>query len=186
MRKPQATDAPRGFLPPVLSSSGRPLKPWVSTANGEELSSFYRQVKNLFDMIFGFIFSIVFVVVVMSVVNTMGMTVIERTREIGTLRALGLQRRGTVALFAVEGSLVAVVGSVLGVLATVAVTVAVNRAGITYTPPNSSGAVSLMVDLHPASVATVLAFIVLMATIAALWPAFRASRKEIVEALAHV
>jgi putative ABC transport system permease protein len=114
------------------------------------------------------------------------MTVIERTREIGTLRALGLQRGGTVSLFAVEGALIAVVGSVLGVLATLSVALAVNKAGITYTPPNSSGAVSLLVDLHPASVAWVLSFMVVMATVAALWPAYRASRKEIVEALAHV
>ena len=158
----------------------------VEIKTWEELSSFYTQVRNLFDMIFGFIFSIVFVVVVMSVVNTMGMTVIERTREIGTLRALGLQRLGTVTLFATEGSLIAIVGSTLGVLATIGISLAVNNAGITYTPPNSSGAVKLLVDLHVYSVASVLTFIVIMATVAALWPAFRASRKEIVEALAHV
>ncbi|HYO80043.1 MAG TPA: FtsX-like permease family protein, partial [Bryobacteraceae bacterium] len=158
----------------------------VEIKTWEELSSFYRQVRNLFDMIFGFIFSIVFVVVVMSVVNTMGMTVVERTREIGTLRALGLQRGGTVALFAAEGSLVAVLGTVLGLAITIVVALIVNSAGITYTPPNSSGAVKLLVDLHPYSIATVLTFIVVMATVAALWPAFRASRKEIVEALAHV
>jgi putative ABC transport system permease protein len=176
------TDVVRNDLQQRLKAAGFAveIKTW------EELSSFYTQVRNLFDMIFGFIFSIVFVVVVMSVVNTMGMTVIERTREIGTLRALGLQRRGTVALFAFEGCLIAIVGSVLGLLGTIAVTTAVNNAGITYTPPNSSGAVKLLVDLHPYSVASVLIFIVVMATAAALWPASRASRKEIVEALAHV
>ena len=158
----------------------------VEIKTWEELSSFYRQVKSLFDMIFGFIFTIVFVVVVMSVVNTMGMTVVERTREIGTLRALGLQRRGTVMLFAVEGTLIAIVGSVLGVMVTMAVALAVNNAGISYTPPNSSGAVRLLVDLYPSTVISVLMFIVVVAAVAALWPAFRASRKQIVEALAHV
>jgi putative ABC transport system permease protein len=176
------TEAVRASLQQRLTAAGFAveIKTW------EELSSFYRQVKSLFDMIFGFIFSIVFVVVVMSVVNTMGMTVIERTREIGTLRALGLQRRGTVALFAVEGSLIAILGSALGLLATVAVSLAVNSAGITYTPPNSSGAVSLLVDLHASSIVSVLAFIIVMATVAAFFPASRAARKEIVEALAHV
>jgi len=158
----------------------------VEIKTWEELSSFYRQVKNLFDMIFTFIFSIVFVVVVMSVINTMGMTVIERTREIGTLRALGLQRRGTALLFAVEGGLIAALGSALGVLVTLVVSTAVNHAGITYTPPNSSSAVSLLVDVDVSRGAFVLAVIVVMATVAALWPASRAARKGIVEALGHV
>jgi putative ABC transport system permease protein len=178
----EQTNLVRDALKQRLSSVGFDveIKTWA------ELSSFYGQVKNLFDMIFAFIFSIVFVIVVMSVVNTMGMTVIERTREIGTLRALGQQRWDTVTLFVVEGSLIAVVGTLIGLLITIAVSIAVNSAGITYTPPNSSGAVKLLIDLHPASIVLVLTFIIVMATIAALWPAYRASRKEIVEALAHV
>ncbi len=176
------TTAARADLQQQLAAAGFDveIKTW------DELSSFYIQVKNLFDMIFTFIFSLVFVVVVMSVINTMGMTVVERTREIGTLRALGLQRTGTATLFAVEGLLVAVVGGVLGLVATVVVASLVNAAGITYTPPNSSSAVSLLVDLHASRIGFVLVAVLAMATLAALWPASRAARKQIVAALAHV
>ena len=81
-----------------------------------ELSLFYSKVKGMFDMIFMFLFIIVLVIVVMSVVNTMGMAVLERTREIGTLRALGLKRRGVGLLFAIEGAMIGLLGSILGVI----------------------------------------------------------------------
>ena len=65
----------------------------------------------MFDMIFFFIFTIVLVIVVMSVVNTMSMTVMERTREIGTMRALGFKRAGVKLLFSIEGMLLGFSGA---------------------------------------------------------------------------
>jgi putative ABC transport system permease protein len=59
----------------------------------QEISEWYRKVKSMFDAVFAFLFVIIFVIVVMSVINTMSMAIIERTREIGTLRALGLKRK---------------------------------------------------------------------------------------------
>ena len=81
-----------------------------------ELSLFYSKVRGMFDMMFLFIFCIVLVIVVMSTVNTMGMAVLERTREIGTLRALGLKRRGVSLLFALEGGMLGLLGSFMGVV----------------------------------------------------------------------
>ena len=73
------------------------------------------------DMIFMFLFLIVFVIVIMSIVNTMGMAVLERTREIGTLRALGLKRKGVRTLFAMEGALIGFFGSILGLILDISV-----------------------------------------------------------------
>ena len=75
----------------VITLAAKGLKTEIKTWN--ELSLFYAKVKGMFDMIFMFIFSIVFIIVIMSVINTMGMAVMERTREIGTLRAIGLKQR---------------------------------------------------------------------------------------------
>ena len=101
----------------------------------------------MFDMIFGFIFMVVLTVVVMSVANSMGMTVIERTREIGTLRAIGLRRAGVVRLFTMESLLLTLIGCGSGLLFTVMVRYGINAANITYTPPNSVSPVPLLVDL---------------------------------------
>ena len=152
----------------------------------QDLSDFYTQVHGMFDMIFGFIFSIVLTVVVMSVANSMGMTVIERTREIGTLRAIGLKRSGVVRLFTMESMLLTLIGCVTGLLIALGVRWGVNAAHISYVPPNSSGAVLLLVDIDAGR--TVFTFILMgvVGTLAAYMPARRAAKKDIIDALGHV
>jgi len=176
------TDVARTDLTRRLKDAGLD----VEVKTWRELSSFYMQVRNLFDMIFTFIFSIVFTVIVMSVINTMSMTVVERTREIGTLRAIGLRRRGVVSLFTLEGSMLATVGVAVGGIISMLVAWAVNAAHITYTPPNSSSSVPLLVDLDPSQMATVFALAVILAAVAAAYPAYGAARREIHAALGHV
>jgi putative ABC transport system permease protein len=152
----------------------------------QELSGFYRQVHDMFDMIFGFIFSIVLTVVVMSVANSMGMTVIERTREIGTLRAIGLKRSGVVRLFTTESLLLSVFGCAVGLAVTLAVRYGINLADIHYTPPDSASAVPLLVDLDCGRTLFTLILMLVVGTLAAWLPARRAARQPIMEALGHV
>jgi putative ABC transport system permease protein len=140
----------------------------------------------MFDMIFGFIFSIVLTVVVMSVANSMGMTVIERTREIGTLRAIGLKRSGVVRLFTTESLLLTLFGCALGLVVTLAVRYGINLADIHYTPPDSASAVPLLVDLDYGRTLFTLMLMLVVGTFAAWLPARRAARQPIMDALGHV
>ena len=137
-------------------------------------------------MIFGFIFSIVLTVVIMSVANSMGMTVIERTREIGTLRAIGLNRSGVVRLFTVESMLLTMLGCVVGLFIMLGVRWGVNVAGITYVPPNSSAKTALLVDLDVGRVMFTFLLMAVVGTLAAYMPARRAAKKDIIDALGHV
>lgn len=59
--------------------------------------------------------SIIVFVCALGVWNTMMMSVMERTREIGVMRAMGLTRPGTVVLFVVEGLFIAAIGGAVGV-----------------------------------------------------------------------
>ncbi|MDO8988695.1 MAG: FtsX-like permease family protein [Sideroxyarcus sp.] len=158
----------------------------VEIMTWQELSDFYNQVHGMFDMIFGFIFSIVLTVVVMSVANSMGMTVIERTREIGTLRAIGLKRSGVIRLFTMESMLLTLIGCVTGLVISFLVRWGVNVANITYVPPNSVSPVPLLVDLDVGR--TIFTFILMgvVGTLAAYMPAKRAAQKDIIDALGHV
>ncbi|MDH4163146.1 MAG: ABC transporter permease [Nitrospirota bacterium] len=158
----------------------------VEIRTWKDLSVFYSQVKNMFDMIFLFIFIIVLVIVVMSVVNTMSMSVMERTREIGTLRALGLKRRSVKSLFATEGALLGLLGSGAGCMLFFAVYGAIAAAQPTYIPPGSSSPVPLRVDLVWPALARSIAFMSLLSLLAAFVPARRSARMTVVDALGHI
>lgn len=151
-----------------------------------ELSSFYRQVKNMFDMIFLFIYIIVMIIVVMSVVNTMGTAIIERTREIGTLRALGMKRRSVSLLFAIEGAMLGFVGSILGVILNVTAWAIIRAIKPTYIPPGVSMPIPLIVNLVPQFMFTLMVFLTLLSLMAAILPARRAARQNVVDALGHI
>jgi len=183
------------LLPSIaLTASARPGLARAFAAAGldleistwQELSGFYRQVKGMFDMIFGFILCIVLTIVVMSVTNAMGMSVVERTREIGTLRAIGLRRAGVVKLFVTEALLLVAAGCLAGLALTLLVRWGVNAAGIAYTPPNGSGRVALRVGLDAGRMLFTFAVLGLLALGSAVFPARRAARRPVTESLAHV
>jgi putative ABC transport system permease protein len=176
------TNAVRAWLAPRLAAAGFD----VEIRSWQDISVFYRSVKGLFTMIFAFIFGIVMIVVMMSIVNAMSMTVVERTREIGALRAIGLRRGGVVRLFTTEAAVLVGLGCVIGLGLTLLVRLAVNHSGIRYVPPNSSNLVRLLVDIDVGNM--VLAFVVICAlgALSALLPARRAARQPIIDSLGHV
>jgi putative ABC transport system permease protein len=153
-----------------------------------ELTPFYSQALNLFRSIFSFISVIIGVVVLFTVSNAMGMSVVERTDEIGTTRALGVRRSGIRRQFLLEGGLLGVIGASLGVVIAFAVAYSVNHGGLTWTPPGQAQPVPLRLYMVGAwgFVATIWSILVVVATLAALFPANRAARLQIVDALRHV
>ena len=153
-----------------------------------ELNPFYLQALNLFRSIFSFISVIIGVVVLFTVSIAMGMSVFERTDEIGTTRALGVRRSGIRQQFLVEGALLGLMGATLGVLAAVVISYAINGSHLDYTPPGQAQPVPLRLYLvgAPAMVATVWGVLVVLATFASFLPANRAAKLQIVDALRHV
>jgi putative ABC transport system permease protein len=158
----------------------------VELYSWKDLSDFYNQVHRLFNMIFAFIFAIVLIVVLMSIINTTTMSVVERTREIGTLRALGMNRRQVSLLFTVEGVQLALLGGAIGVLLTLAVGAGVNLIGFSYVPPNGSDAVHLLIDFVPPVMTMVFLLLAVVASVAAFIPARRVTMMKVVDALGHV
>jgi putative ABC transport system permease protein len=176
------TELMRSRLLTKLSNAGIgcEIKTW------NELSLFYSKVRGMMDMMFLFIFCIVLVIVVMSTVNTMGMAVLERTREIGTLRALGLKRRGVSTLFAMEGGLLGVFGSLIGMVLHTCVWTIIKTLAPTYTPPGVSTPVPLIVSFVPETLLVLMCCLTALSLTAAIVPARRGARQNIVNALGHV
>lgn len=100
----------------------------------EDLAIFYHQVVNLFQGIFLFIKAIVSVIVVFMIGNTLMMNVVERTREIATLRALGLTKIYISRLFVLEGVIIGIVGAIFSVVFGITLASIININGIPMPP----------------------------------------------------
>jgi putative ABC transport system permease protein len=153
-----------------------------------EINSYVGQSEGFFVAVFSFIAIIIGVVVLFTVSNAMSMSVVERTDEIGTTRALGVRRSRIRRQFLLEGSMLGVIGATLGLAAAFAVTALVNGSGLTWTPPGDAHPIPLKLYLMDAAgmLFTVWFVLVAVATLAALLPANRAARLPVVDALRHV
>jgi putative ABC transport system permease protein len=138
-------------------------------------------------MIFVFLGVIVFFMVLMSSVNTLLMTMFERTREIGTMLAMGTPRAWIVALFMLEATLIGVLGAVAGVLFGNLLGIILNHSGIHLPPPPGNTVPMAFKVLHePALMIGSSLLVIASLALASIVPAIRASRLQIAEALAHV
>jgi putative ABC transport system permease protein len=121
------------------------------------------------------------------IVNTLLMSVFERTREIGILSSIGMKGRQIVSLFLAEASLLALGGIAFGSLAGWALAAYFGRVGIYFGDLGISGGMVLPDRIYPfltlesAVNLIITAFIVTL--LASLYPARMASRMEPVEAL---
>lgn len=171
------TDAARA----ALASKDIELKSW------SELASFYHQVVLLYNGIFSFLGLIVFGVVVFSVANTIVMSIFERTREIGTLMAIGTGRARVWRMFFLEGLLIGVIGGVLGLTFGTGLAHLINSANVMLPPPPGyTVGYPLTILLDPRVLAITFFISVFTATVSSIVPAFRASRMQIVDALGHI
>lgn len=152
------------------------------------LNPFYVQTIQMFDTIFGFVFVLIGAIVLFTVSNTMNTAVVERTVEIGTLRAIGLRRAGIRGLFVTEGALIGLCGAILGVLLALGLSILVNQMGLTWWPPGNVEPLPLTITVLGETrmiVGTTVGLIVI-ATLSAWWPAYRAAQLKVVDALRHV
>ncbi len=152
-----------------------------------DLATFYQKVVNLYDGFFIFIVAVIAVVVLFGIANTMMVAVMERTSEIGTLRALGTPQHGIVRQFLVEGLLLALLSALVGVVVAVLAAKGITAMEIMMAPPpGSSRGYPLRIAAVPLAwlVATVGVMVI---ALGATWaPAAGAARKPIVDALRHV
>jgi putative ABC transport system permease protein len=157
------------------------LKKWI------DLATYYKQVSTMFNGIFLFMGVIVFFMVLMSSVNTLLMSMFERTREIGTMLAMGTPRGWIVALFVLEATLLGVMGAVAGVVGGNLIGMLLNASGLHMPPPPGYTVPIPFKVLHlPAQMIGSSILVIVSLAIASILPAVRASRLQIAEALAHV
>jgi putative ABC transport system permease protein len=127
------------------------------------------------------------VIVVFVVTNAMAMAIIERTREIGTLRAMGTLPGQLVRSFALEGLVLGGVGAVLGAVVALAVATALLVFPVEMPPPpGRNTGYPLQVAMDPTLYGGTLLAMLALATVASALVARRTVNQPIVNALAHV
>ncbi|MBI1741718.1 ABC transporter permease [Candidatus Acetothermia bacterium] len=152
----------------------------------EDLAVFRKQAVSLFDAIYRFIGMAIFILVFVSILEVMTMSLFERMREIGTIRAIGTNRTQVFGIFLSEGLLIGLIGGLIGLALGWSVGWLVNAVNIRYVPPNYSVEVPLRIRLILENAFVPYLTAVLSTLISTIYPALRAARVRVVEALRYV
>ncbi|GAA1955663.1 ABC transporter permease [Kitasatospora viridis] len=134
-----------------------------------------QSINGLLTLIYGLL-GLAIVVAVLGVVNTLALSVVERTREIGLLRAVGMSRRQLRRMIRLESVVIALFGAVLGIGLGLAWGITAQRV------LKGSGLSVLSVPVS--TIVTVLIGSAVVGLLAALLPAFRAGRMNVLAAIA--
>ena len=147
---------------------------------------FYASVRNLYNRIFGALGVIIGVIVIFVVTNAMAMAIIERTREIGTLRALGTLPSQLLRTLALEGMVLGGAGAFCGALLALGVSLLLYVLPVQMPPPpGSSRSYPLNINIDPTLYLATIAAMVALAMLASAWIARKTVHMPIVDALAH-
>lgn len=147
---------------------------------------FYKSVRDLYNRIFGALGLIIGVIVVFVVTNAMAMAIIERTREIGTLRAMGTLPGQLLRTLALEGMVLGGVGALAGAALSLGISVLLYVVPVNMPPPpGRSVGYPLNIAIDPLMYIATLAAMVLLTMLASSSVARKTVHMPVVNALAH-
>lgn len=150
----------------------------------EQLAEFYRQLRGFFEILFGFLTIAVSVLVFFIVLQVLTLSFLERTREVGTIRAIGTKRYQVFLMFFMESVFLGVLGSLLGIGVGWLVGQGFNALGIGWTPPGALEPIPVYLRLEFQNAIAPFIIGVIATALSALYPALHSARLNVVEALA--
>jgi len=145
-----------------------------------QITSFFQ----IFRIVLGLFGMIAVIVALLGMLNTLTISLMERTREVGLMKVLGMRRKGVRNLFLMEAALVGIFGGFLGVILGIAAAYLINL--VLYIVARSTHNPVLEIFYFPLwFLAVVFLFSVIVALLTGLYPARRASKIEPLEALRY-
>ena len=144
-----------------------------------------RTVFLIIDSVLGLLGGISLLVASFGIANTMIMSILERTREIGIMKAIGAEDREIKLIFFVEAAMIGVTGGVVGVLLAWGIDALANRLAYRFILKPQGASFIDFFDLPPYLWLGAILFALLVSIAAALYPAARAGRIDPVRALRH-
>ena len=158
--------------------------PYVVTSWTEDNRQLFSALK-LEKLAMALILSLIVIVAALNIVGTLVMVVVNRTREIGILKAMGLTRRDTLRAFMFQGMWIGVVGTLVGTATGLVLAVLIGRYGLIRLPPEVYFVDRLPVELTPWDITWIAGGSLLISILATIYPARQASALEPVEAIRH-
>lgn len=160
----------------------------IDLTTWEDEVSFLTWILTAFDSLTWMMSVILLAIIAVGIMNALYNAVRERTRELGTLRAIGMTRSQVLMLVLLEALLLGLMATGLG--AAVGSAVAVGLDAMAIDPGLDALRIILLADeLHlvvrPVAVGSAIVLLTLLTGVAALWPAFRAARLRPVTAMQH-
>jgi putative ABC transport system permease protein len=194
LKDPEAAERVAAALEPALGATkgmdAQAKKPGGGSGMGIEVHPWQRltpfaNIANMIDMMTLFIKIMLVSIVLISVMNVMVMAVYERIREIGTISAIGTPPRRVLSLFLAEGLILGLLGAVTGSALSLAAIYGLKAAKLTFNFGQQQGLI-LSPSIGAQDVIAVAGIVVLVAVLASLQPAWKASRMDPIQALRHV
>lgn len=130
----------------------------LSGLNGQSISSYMIQV-------------FVMISVLLGIASVLAITVVQKSRQIGILKAMGIQDGAASQIFLLQGMMLGIAGAILGILLGLGLAYAFTRFAVN---PDGTPVVPLYID--PAFIALSAGFAIIVSTLAALIPARRSSK----------
>ena len=158
----------------ALTSAVEPFLVVTVLDREQTASAFADQVNQVLVILYALL-ALSIVIALLGIVNTLALSIIERTREIGLLRAVGLGRLQLAGVIAIESVLTAVYGTVLGVATGIGIGAALP--GVLADEGLSTLAVPW------GQVLAILGVAVVIGLVASVWPAIRAARLPVLDAV---
>ncbi len=154
----------------------------VSAITMEDLLAEIMNLFTIIEVVLGIIGSISLGVAAIGIVNTMVMSIYERTREIGVMKAVGASKSAIRKMFTIEASLIGLLGGAIGLGMGYALTIGANYAA-NYFMSQESIPLTNIIELPLYLTLGVIAFSTIIGTLAGLYPAWRAARLDPIKAL---
>jgi putative ABC transport system permease protein len=151
--------------------------PTAQVQTGQEYADgIGNQLNGLLNMVYALL-ALAVIIALVGIANTLGLSILERTRELGLLRAVGMSRAQVRSTIRWEAVLIAAAGTVLGLALGLGGSIAVLKA-----IPSDQGLTSIRIPVS--QLATVGIIGVVVGVIASIWPARRAAKLDILQAIA--
>ncbi len=131
------------------------------------------------------ILTLIVVVAAFNIVSTLVMVVVDRTREIGILKSMGMTDRMILRVFMIQGLSIGVIGTTVGAVLGLVIAWALDTFEIIKIPPEVYFVEKLPVSIHAADVGMIMGVSLLIAFLATIYPALQASRLQPVRAIRH-